>query len=149
MNGLEVRLARRLNKRLKRRGHLFVGRYHTRSLKTPKEVRNVLRYVLLNMRHHAAEQGTKLDPHWVDPFSSGPWFDGWDRPLSDWACKKLASEVPCPTVPATTWLLRVGWRQLGLLSIREIPGAKRSARATPGATAPAAAAHRVEPRQPS
>jgi REP element-mobilizing transposase RayT len=123
MNGLEVRLARRLNKRLKRRGKLFVGRYHTRSLRNPTEVRNALRYVLLNVRHHAAQRGERLDPNWVDPFSSGPWFDGWDGTAR--YSTQMMVEVPRPTVGPTTWLLRVGWRRLGLLSIREVPGKHR------------------------
>jgi REP element-mobilizing transposase RayT len=129
MNGLEVRLARRLNKRLKRRGKLFVGRYHTRSLSTPKEVRNAIRYVLLNARHHAAERGEQLDPNWVDPFSSGPWFDGWDETARRSPSMQLAVEIPRPTVAPTTWLLRTGWRREGLLSIREVPGRHRSSAA--------------------
>jgi REP element-mobilizing transposase RayT len=42
MQGLGVRLARRLNLHLARRGALFDSRYHARSLRTPREVRNVL-----------------------------------------------------------------------------------------------------------
>jgi hypothetical protein len=122
MNGLEVRLARRLNRVLKRKGKLFVGRYHTRALKTPTEVRNALRYVLLNARHHAAARGERLSPHWVDPFSSGPWFDGWDRPLRDDTSLRMVRDLRRPTRPAQTWLLSVGWRALGALSISEIPG---------------------------
>jgi hypothetical protein len=33
---------------------VLTERYHLRLLPTPKEVRNALRYVLLNARHHAA-----------------------------------------------------------------------------------------------
>ena len=54
--GLEVRLAYRLNAALSRSGKLFAQRYHARHLKTPREVRNALRYVLLNRKHHAAEK---------------------------------------------------------------------------------------------
>jgi len=53
---------------LKRRGKLFAHRYHSRYLKTPREVRNVLRYVLLNRKHHAAEK--KFSKSWIDPYSS-------------------------------------------------------------------------------
>ena len=38
-----------------RRGSVFADRYHDRVLKTPREVRNALRYVLGNGRKHAAE----------------------------------------------------------------------------------------------
>ena len=54
MQGFEVRLAKRLNRALKRKGKWFAHRYHARSLRTPREVRNALRYVLLNRKHHAA-----------------------------------------------------------------------------------------------
>jgi REP element-mobilizing transposase RayT len=39
MNGLEVRLARRINRALGRSGAFFADRYHARSLRTPTEVR--------------------------------------------------------------------------------------------------------------
>ena len=132
MIGLQVRLVRRLNRALGRSGELFPSRYHTRALKTPTEVRNALRYVLLNARHHAAERGDRLNPLWVDPFSSGPWFDGWDRPVRDSDALSLARELRPPTQLARTWLLRIGWRKLGALSWSEAPGV------TSPATAPAA-----------
>ena len=56
VQGLAVRLARNTNSALNRTGKLFGQRYHARSLKTPTEVRNALRYVLLNRKHHAAEK---------------------------------------------------------------------------------------------
>jgi hypothetical protein len=40
MQGFEVRLAKRLNSALTRRGKLFARRYHRRSLRTPREVFN-------------------------------------------------------------------------------------------------------------
>ena len=77
MQGLTVRLARRINAALGRDGKLFAERYHARVLRTPTEVRTVLRYVLLNARHHAAERGETTWRGWVDPCSSGAWFGGW------------------------------------------------------------------------
>ena len=71
MKGLLVRIARRLNRAWRRRGSIFADRYHVRALRTPREVRNALVYVLHNARRHGiAYRG-------ADPFSSGPWFDGW------------------------------------------------------------------------
>src|SRR5207237_6235438 len=77
MQGLEVRFARRINRALARRGKFFDDRYHARALRTPREVRSALRYVLNNQRHHAAACGRQLRARWIDPYSSGPWFDGW------------------------------------------------------------------------
>jgi REP element-mobilizing transposase RayT len=128
MNGLKVRLARRLNRKLRRTGPLFAERYHARALHTPTEVRNALRYVLNNARHHAAEQGTRLDPDWIDTYSSGPWFDGWAQPT---ARAPLLRSVAKPTASAHSWLLRSGWRRYGLLHIDDVPGLPSPRRNTP------------------
>jgi putative transposase len=126
MQGLAVRFARRVNARLGRSGSLFRERYHARALRTPREVRNALRYVLLNARHHAAELGEKLYRGWVDPFSSAPWFEGWSAPIrkdAPWIERLVKQERP--TAPAKTWLLREGWRKHGLLEVDELPGELR------------------------
>jgi putative transposase len=123
MQGLAVRLARAINKELGRCGKLFKERYHARVLTQPLQVRNVLRYVLLNARHHAAERGEKLARYWVDPFSSAPWFDGWNGPIrndADWLVRLIRR--PRPTALPRSWLLRVGWRKRGLLAFDEVPG---------------------------
>ncbi len=64
---LNVRLAKRLNRHFARRGPLLAERYHARRLATPREVRNVLRYILLNSRHHAAQRGQRLARGWPGP----------------------------------------------------------------------------------
>src|SRR6266550_893746 len=48
MQGLGIRIWRRVNAALGRRGSVFSDRYHARALGTPREVRNAIRYVLLN-----------------------------------------------------------------------------------------------------
>ena len=112
--GLAVRIARNSNSALNRTGKLFGQRYHARSLKTPTEVRNALRYVLLNRKHHAAEK--RFERGWIDPFSSAIWFTGWTRPV-----QYIATE-PRPTALAQTWLLRRGWyRRSGLLDYDDTP----------------------------
>jgi REP element-mobilizing transposase RayT len=108
MKGLAVRVARTLNRLWKRSGSVFSDRFHARSLRTPREVRTALVYVLQNARHH----GLRLLG--VDPYSSGPWFDGWKQRLV------LASDGPAAR--ARTWLLREGWRRHGLVGIQESPG---------------------------
>ena len=50
MKGLQVRIARALNKHWGRRGKVFSDRYHEHVLRTPREVRNALAYVLHNAR---------------------------------------------------------------------------------------------------
>jgi putative transposase len=109
MQGLLVRVARALNRLWRRNGSVFSDRYHARQLRTPREVRTALVYVLHNARHHG------LRVFGIDPFSSGRWFDGWRR--------KLAVAPRALGATARTWLLGIGWRRHGLLGIDETPRA--------------------------
>ncbi|NVB85462.1 MAG: hypothetical protein HOV81_44265 [Kofleriaceae bacterium] len=120
ISGFEIRVAKRLNRALKRTGKLFAERYHARILTTPTQVRNTLRYVLLNRRHHAAEKYAAKN--WIDPWSSAAWFDGWAKPIvvDTWWKQELARLEP-PTRPAKTWLLRIGWKKLGLIDYDDRP----------------------------
>ena len=124
MLGLNVRLARRINAVLGRTGSLLAQRYHARVLRTPREVRNAIRYVLLNGRHHAAERGQVLARGWLDPFSSALWFDGWrDAFRTDAPWLRALARTPCPTAPPRTWLLTGGWRRGGgPIPIDDVPG---------------------------
>ena len=73
VRSVAIRVARYVNELLGRRGTLWADRWHGRALKTPREVRNALVYVLANFRKHS-----RRTPHsGIDPFSSGAWFDGW------------------------------------------------------------------------
>ena len=121
MQGLEVRLARRLNRFFGRRGTFFAERYHARILRTPREVRNALRYVLLNYRQHEARRGETLNRDWIDPFSSAYWFDGWrdSVELREPRQRDLLN-VPCPTAQPTVWLLTTGWRRWGPLAFDDV-----------------------------
>jgi REP element-mobilizing transposase RayT len=121
MQGLLVRLARRLNAKLGRTGKLFAARYHARALATPREVRNAIRYVLLNRRHHQADK--KFDRYWLDTYSSAPWFTGWADPArAERLRRRELGNEPRPTAEAATWLLRVGWKaRHGPLGLDERP----------------------------
>ena len=52
MKGLLVRVARALNHLWHRKGTVFADRYHLHVLRTPREVRNALVYVLNNWKKH-------------------------------------------------------------------------------------------------
>src|SRR4030095_7641426 len=73
VRGLAIRVAKAVNCALGRRGHVWGDRYHARLLRTPREVRNALVYVLNNFRKHI--RGARG----LDPRSSARWFDGWRR----------------------------------------------------------------------
>jgi putative transposase len=108
------------------------GRYHHRSLRSPREVRRALAYVLLNARRHLAKSRgvSRSAPVHLDGASSARWFDGW-RPkvASRFQSASGTSEVARPR----TWLLRVGWRRHGLIDPAEVPGvASTESRVTNG-----------------
>jgi putative transposase len=111
--GLAIRIARALNKLWRRKGKVFADRYHDRVLKTPREVRNVLAYVMGNARKHAAEGRMVRAPHAIDEFSSAPWFDGFRERFT---VKGLDVTIR-PLADARTWLLTTGWRRYGLLPL--------------------------------
>ncbi|MBK8097397.1 MAG: transposase [Planctomycetes bacterium] len=113
LQGLLVRIARKLNKVWHRKGKVFADRYHDHILKSPRETRNALRYVLQNARHHAAK-GRMVDASApIDTFTSAPWFDGFRQTIR---VRDLEAIVR-PVTDAQTWLLTLGWRCLGLLAV--------------------------------
>jgi hypothetical protein len=106
MRGLQIRMARGLNRLFGRMGRVFADRYHARVMKTPRETRNGIAYVLLNSRRHAYQRGLDHRNDRIDPCPSGLGFDGWTTPIDP-------SEA-IPVARPECWLLRVGWRRRGL-----------------------------------
>jgi hypothetical protein len=135
MRWLLARIARELNRFWGRRGSVFADRFHERELRSPRQVRNALVYVLQNLRKH----GISLPG--PDPLSSGPEFDGWERGQANsigrgrhaapagtgtaaWSgflaqLRAARAEPPSPK----TWLLGTGWRRHGLIHPGESPRA--------------------------
>jgi REP element-mobilizing transposase RayT len=70
MKGLSVRLARRMNRMMGKRGQVIADRYHARPLRTPAELRNARHYIANNRRHHAAAFGQALHTDSPDPYAS-------------------------------------------------------------------------------
>jgi len=115
LQGLAIRIAKGVNRLLGRRGPVWSDRFHARALRTPREVRNALVYVLQNWRKHVP------GARGVDVRSSGCWFAGW---------RTLAPRIAAssPIVPPRTWLAAIGWRRLGLIHPDEGPALRRAAR---------------------
>lgn len=107
----------------RRKGKVFVDRYHSRILKTPREVRNAIAYVINNWRRHQEDRARFATAWKCDPYSNGWQFDGWREREDAWYALQ-----PPPTYESLltwfpkTWLLREGWRRHGLISFHEIPG---------------------------
>ncbi|MCP3917756.1 MAG: hypothetical protein GY711_19605 [bacterium] len=101
------RIVAGLNRLWNRTGGMFVDRYYDHVLRTAREVRHAIRYVLLNAQRHRAWPRSILDP-----FSSAPAFDGWSSPprIED------AGLGPIPVVPSRTYLGAESWLRAGPLS---------------------------------
>jgi hypothetical protein len=112
LQGLAIRIARAVNRALGLRGKVWGDRYHARALRTPREVRNGLVYVLQNWRKHVP------GAHGLDPCSSAEWFGGF----------RDAGETIAPWSPVAaprTWLAAMGWRRHGSIAIGEKPTSRR------------------------
>jgi putative transposase len=94
MQGLAIRIARALNRMMRRSGRVLADHFFSRILKTPTEVVSAIRYVLGNHAHHFGAVG-------IDPFSSAA--------LS-------AADRHAVLAPPVGWLLRIGWRRARLRS---------------------------------
>ncbi len=114
MQGLAVRVVRGLNRAWNRTGRALADRYHARILRTPREARYALAYVLCNARKHGVSVAG------IDPYSSGAAFDGWRGELHT-VVMTLTASTP-PVVRAQTWLLTIGWRRHGCIPIDHVPG---------------------------
>jgi hypothetical protein len=117
LQGLLVRIAKALNRLWSRRGKVFADRYHDRILRTPREVRNAIRYVFQNARKHAAAGREVAVPAAIDTYTSAPWFDGFRETITVRGLEAIVR----PVTDARTWLLTLGWRRHGLLSVHELP----------------------------
>ena len=90
MQGFAIRIARALNRLMRRRGRVLADHYYAHILRTPREAARALVYVRDNHRHHAAQLGERLPHGWSDPFAS-----------------------QAALVEPRTWLLAAGWQRAG------------------------------------
>ena len=126
MMAIAARLARAVNRMAHRRGAVLADRYHSRLLRTPREVHRALRYVLLNARRHVGTlkaSALRAANLVLDPASSAWWFDGWKNGAHQVTETSRASRRAGPPVARPRhWLLRVGWRRHGLIDPADVPG---------------------------
>jgi REP element-mobilizing transposase RayT len=119
LQAFQISAARRLNAELGRRGTVFPDRYHATVITSRRGARNALAYVLNNWRRHREDLMRDVEDWLVDEFSSGVYFDGWKERFN----LNLADDYePLPVVHPESWLLRIGWKKYGAISIHELPG---------------------------
>ena len=110
MQSLEHRMAHAVHRALGEGGRVISDRYHAHALRSPREVRAALVYVLQNWKKHGPGGHDHFDPR-----SSAHAFDGWSEPPP-------SGKDPPIVAVARTWLVTVGWRRLGLVRPDERPG---------------------------
>jgi hypothetical protein len=113
---LLARIARALNRRWGRRGSVFADRFHERELRSPRQVRNALVYVLQNSRKHGI---SLLGP---DELGRGKHVGSDGAGSAAWSgflAQLRAARAEPPS--AKTWLLGLGWRRHGLIDPGETP----------------------------
>ena len=119
MQGLAISMAKRINASLGRRGSVFRERYRTTAVKSPKQMRATLCYVLHNRRRHGGRHKG------ADPFSSARTFDGWSRATGLLPPGSLGQDDGAPVARPRLNLLAQRWRWLGLIDPDETPPAAR------------------------
>ena len=128
MQGFQISAARNINtvlgdgKYRRRRGPVFVDRYHLVVITSPTQARRALSYVMCNWRKHGEDQQGVARTWLVDPYSSGILFPDW---------QELEGRAFMWPMPATydplvvrrprSWLLREGWKLCGSISARDVP----------------------------
>ncbi len=132
MKGLLISAARHIHaavtadRGVRRRGRGVSDRDHARVLRTPREVRNAIAYVLNNWRRHQEDLAPFARSWLVDPYSTGVRFGGWKELEETGLMFSPRPEYkPLMTCVPRTWLLRTGWERRGLIGTREIPGPMR------------------------
>ncbi|HLL22087.1 MAG TPA: transposase [Kofleriaceae bacterium] len=133
MQSFQISAAKHVNAALvdkqgrRRRGAVFPDRFHQEVIRTPRQARHTLAYVLNNWRKHRADTWGLASTWNVDPFSTGALFAGWRERLGQplmWTMP--ATYQPMFVYLPQTWLLSVGWQKAGDISFHEVPGPRET-----------------------
>jgi len=95
----------------------LADRYHDHILKSPREVRNALRYLFGNGRTHAAGGREVRVPQAIDTYTSAPWFEGFRERIPVVGIEAVVR----PVADARTWLRTEGWLRHGRIGVHEVP----------------------------
>jgi REP element-mobilizing transposase RayT len=121
MQSFAINAARAINGTGGRRGKVFAYRYHATQIRTPRQARFTLAYVLNNWRHHREDREGRAFEAAVDPYSSGLSFTGWKGRRF----RVPEGHSPLPVSPPATALLESRWTSFGLIDAFECPGPAR------------------------
>jgi hypothetical protein len=124
MQGVNVRIAKSLNRLWERNGAVFADRYETEILKSSQVVRDTLSSVFNGGRLY-----DNIPRDEADPFSSARYFDGWKNEPR----RLEPAEGAPPVARPRSALLKSAWRKHGLIDVNEMPRQmpRTTSRATP------------------
>ena len=123
MQGFAISAAKAINKVMKRSGKVFEFRYHATAIKSPRQARHALSYVLNNWRRHNEDERARASYDAViDPYSTARQFQGWKETQLAVMPPGFESLDPLEVSPPRTWLLTVGWQKHGKISAYMTPG---------------------------
>ena len=112
----------------RRRGSVFPDRFHQEIIKSPRQARRALAYVLNNWRKHREDRPRWAQSWKVDPFSTGVLFPAWKERADDVTHFRWPTTYePLVVYVPQTWLLRLGWQKHGLISFHEVPSSSQRA----------------------
>ena len=126
MNAVVKRLDPETHQPVRRKGKVFSDRYHAEVIRSRRQARHALAYVLNNWRKHREDRAVGWK---VDPYSSALAFRGWKA----FADPSFAWTVPGKYEPLVvweprTWLLREGWIMYGRIDFLEVPSTRTGPR---------------------
>ncbi len=118
LQAFQIAAARRLNG--DRRGTVFPDRYHARVIRSPRQARNALAYVINNWRRHKEDGGSATRGWHIDAYSSANRFTEWNEAY----VARIPDEFePLPVCSPQSWLLGQGWKlHCSSISVYECPG---------------------------
>jgi REP element-mobilizing transposase RayT len=132
MQGFQISAAKHINAAIskdrpgpRRKGTVFIDRYHAVIITCPTQARHVLGYVMGNWRKHQEDRSSATRGWHIDWFSSAGMFPGWQEYGDDhFLWRSPPGYDPLVVYQPRTWLLREGWMTAGPISTRHVPSAK-------------------------
>jgi REP element-mobilizing transposase RayT len=128
MQGFKISATKHINRVLsaergeRRRGTAFTERYFAEVIKTPRQARNTLAYVLNNWRKHGEDKRGAARDWRIDPFSTASVFPGWTELVGKETLFRVRETYDSLLVwKPESWLLLTGWRRYGAIGCREVP----------------------------
>ena len=134
LQGFQVSAAKHLNtafgkvtKGPRRRGSVFVDRYHAEIVRSPTQMRHTMGYLLLNFRKHQEDQVAPMSEWKVDWFSSGWIFPHWSEYGDEaFLWRGPSTYEPLWTWRPQTWMAAEGWKKISpTISCQEVPSSRR------------------------